>query len=160
MPGVSAFTAAACAQSSDELRSVTERETERKTGVPGFWRLGGMKALDPHLLAGGARRVGVSGSPGRARGQGERWLWSWLPKPLHPLVPTPTFPVTSWSCSSQPFSGGLVPGSEGAPPPFPRKEEGPRLPPWARLLCAPWCQWGQGDEGEAEGVLEAGVGGG
>lgn len=32
MPGVSAFTAAACAQSSEELRSVTERETERKTG--------------------------------------------------------------------------------------------------------------------------------
>lgn len=31
MPGVSAFTAAACAQSSEELRSVTERETERKT---------------------------------------------------------------------------------------------------------------------------------
>lgn len=84
-----------------------------------------MKALDPHLLAGGARRVRISGSPGRARGQGERWVWSWLPKPLHSLIPTPTFSVTSWSCSSQPFSGGLVPESEGLHPPFLERKRGP-----------------------------------
>lgn len=43
-----------------------------------------MKVLDPHLLAGGARRVRISGSPGRARGQGEWLLWG-----LAPQVPPP-----------------------------------------------------------------------
>ena len=40
-----------------------------------------MKVLDPHLLAGGARRVRISGSPGRARGQGEWLLCVLLEKP-------------------------------------------------------------------------------
>ena len=65
---------------------------------------------------------GVQGEPGvKVSGCSE----ALLPKPLLPLIPTPTFTVTSWSRSTPSHSqGSLVPGFEWALPPFLERKRG------------------------------------
>lgn len=105
---------------------------------------------------------GVQGEPGvKVSGSSEALLFS----PLHPLNPTPTFPLTSWSWNSCTAHESVLPvilceawslDPGGLCPPFLEGKRGRGLPRGTCLsVCTPMSVM---HEGEAEGFLEAGAG--
>lgn len=120
---------------------MTEKRDREKGECQAFGR--GNEGCDPHLLAGSQESRGLRES-GRARVKVSGGSGAGSPKPLTPCS-HPTFPVTSWSCSSQ-RSQGLVPWIE-APHPFPRKEEGPDSLHGLDFCVHPGVRWGGGMRG-------------